>query len=389
MNLSRTLSRLAAEALSERRRAGLLRIPRRVDAARPARLLQGGRWRRDFASNDYLGLARDPRVARAAASAVRRFGWGAGASRLITGTTSAHRALEEEVAAWQGSPKALVFSNGFMANLSVLSTLAAGETVFSDAANHASLIDACRLARCRVTVYPHRDAGALELLLKRHRRRSRRPCWIVTDAVFSVDGDAAPLAEIVALARRHGARLYLDEAHAVGILGAEGKGLAHAAGVAGSVDVRMGTFSKAIGSYGAFVAAPAPVVDLLYNAARPFVFTTALPAAHCAATEAALALARREEWRRTRLHANARRIRDGLRARGWDVGGADTPIVPVRVGTPRALARIGHRLERAGVWVGALRPPTVPPGACAFRVSVSAAHTRTDIDRLLAAFSEN
>ncbi len=381
------LERDAARALAGLRRAGLLRVPRPVDAARPGRVLEGGRWRIDFASNDYLGLARDPRLFRASAAAARRFGWGAGASRLITGTTREHQALEREVADWQGAPAALVLSSGFAANLSVLTALARGATVFSDAANHASLIDACRLARCRVVVWPHADMDALGALLARFRRGNRKgACWIVTDSVFSVDGDMAPLADLTRLAGRHGARLYVDEAHAVGVLGHEGRGLAHAAGVAELVEVRMGTFSKAAGSYGAFVVGKRPVIDLLYNTARPFVFTTAIPAPLCAATREALRILRREEWRRARLAENAARVREGLRARGWDVPDGPTPVVPVRVGTPRALARVGRRLERAGIRVGALRPPTVPAGACTFRVSVSAAHGTKEIDLLLEAF---
>lgn len=389
MTLPDTLERDAVRALAGLRRTDLLRVPRRVDSARPGRVLEGGRWWIDFASNDYLGLARDPRVFRAAAATARRFGWGSGASRLITGTTREHQALEGDVAVWQDAPAALVFSSGYMANLSVLTALARGAAVFSDAANHASLIDACRFARCRVTVYPHGDADALERLLRRFRRRAPgRACWIVTDGVFSVDGKTAPLARLAALADRYGARLHVDEAHAIGVLGREGRGLADESGIAGRIDVRMGTFSKALGSYGAFVVGERSVIDLLYNTARPFIFTTALPAPLCAATREALRILRREEWRRARLRANAALIRTGLRALGWNVAEGEMPIVSVRVGTPRKLMRVSRILDRAGIRVGALRPPTVPAGACCFRVSVSAVHTGKDVEKLLAAFGE-
>lgn len=375
-------------ALAARRRAGLLRVPRAATAVRPARWRGDARWLVNFASNDYLGLAGDRRLATAAAAAAGRFGWGAGASRLVTGTTAIHAALEADVAAWLGTERALVFPNGFMANLAVLSTAASrGDVLFSDAANHASLIDGCRAARCDVVVYPHADADALDALLARDRRR-RGIRWIVTDTVFSVDGDAAPLAALADVARRRGAALYLDEAHAVGVLGPEGRGLAAAAGVAPAADLRMGTFSKALGGYGAFVAGPRTAIDFLYNAARPFVYTTALPAAVCAADRAGLSLARRADGRRRRLLALAARARAGLSRRGWDVGPGAAHIVPVRVGSPRRLEAIARRLEVHGVRVGAFRPPTVPDGVSRFRVSLSAAHADADVERLLDAFGE-
>ncbi len=380
--------RRAHGELAWRRAQRLLRTPQPVSAARPGRLLCDGHWRRDFASNDYLGLARDRRLARAAGEAAKRFGWGAGASRLISGTTDLHQALERAIAVWQGTEKALVLSNGFLANLSVLSATArAGDIILSDAANHASLIDGIRLSRADAAIYRHRDMDHLASLLKRIRRRGRaRGIWVATESLFSADGDVAPLRVVVALARHYGAWVYVDEAHAVGVYGREGRGLADVQGVLEAVDLRMGTFSKAFGSYGAYVAGPAAVVDLLYNAARPFVFTTALPAPVSAASLEALSVVRKEEWRRARLWKRVREMRQGLLRQGWDLMGSESQILPVRVGTPSALAAIAKRLARAGVWAGALRPPTVPNGGCRLRVSVSAAHSAKDVREALAAF---
>lgn len=366
-------------------RDGLLRTLRPRRAAPAGRIRRDGRLLISLASNDYLGLSADPRLAAAADAAARRYGWGSTGSRLVTGTTEVHRALERDVARWQGREAALLLSSGYMANLSALTALAGeGDLILSDQRNHASLVDACRLSRADLRVYPHRDLAALEALLRGARRGGkgrRRGIWIVSDAVFSVDGDEADLPGICGLAERHGAWTYVDEAHAVGVYGSEGRGLADAQGAASRVDVLMGTFSKALGGYGAVLAARKEAIDLLLNAARPFVFTTALPAAAAAAGREALRIVRAEPARARSLWRNVRRLRVGLLAGGADLGGSTSQILPVRAGTPRGLLRLSAALERSGICAAALRPPTVPAGGACLRISPSAAHSEADMDR--------
>jgi len=351
-----------------------------VGSAAGPRIEVGGRTVLQFASNNYLGLAADPRVREAAVRAIEKWGWGAGASRLLAGHTDAHAALEADLAAFKGAEAALVFPSGYMANLgAVTAFVGRGDIVACDRENHASIYDAVRLSGAELARYPHADVGAAAELLG--ESSSARRALLVTDTVFSMGGDLAPLGELAAACRAAGAMLLVDEAHALGVLGPTGAGLAEARAITASV----GTLSKALGGVGGFVAASRDCVELLVNRARPFIYTTALPAAACEAARAALAILKAEPERRTRLLALADRLRRELRERGFDCGRSETQIVPVIVGEPaRALAMADALLGR-GIFCPAIRPPTVPPGTSRLRISLTAEHTEEDAELLVRA----
>ncbi len=379
---------LSAE-LDDLRRAGLLRALRRVERRDGAAVVVDGRPAVDFSSNDYLGLASDPRLARAAAAVLRSQGTGAAAARLISGNHPLHEALEESLAALKGTEAALLFPTGHAANVGTIPALVGrGDAVYSDALNHASLIDGCRLSRAELRVYPHADLDALDAMLGEDDGRFRRRL-VVTDAVFSMDGDLCPLDRWTEVARRHGAWTYVDEAHGTGVLGSHGRGSTERWGVEGEVDVVMGTLGKALGTAGAFVAGSRTLRDLLLNRARSFVFTTGTPPALAGAALEALRVVRDEPWRRDALRARARRLRAGLAALGHPAPGEDDGhIVPVPIGDPRVAVAAGEALRERGFLVGAVRPPTVPPGTSRLRLTVSAAHTEAHVDALLAALAE-
>jgi len=353
-----------------------------VGSAAGPRVSVGGRTVLQFASNNYLGLAGDPRVREAAVRAIERWGWGAGASRLLAGHTDAHAALEADLAAFKGTEAALVFPSGYMANLGAVTALVGrGDLVACDRENHASIYDAVRLSGAELARYPHADVGAAAELLNPQSAirnpQSRR--LLVSDTVFSMGGDVAPLGELAGICRAAGAMLVVDEAHALGVLGPTG------AGLGGAITASVGTLSKALGGVGGFVAASRDVIELLVNRARPFIYTTALPAAACEAARAALAILQAEPERRTRLLALADGLRRALRERDFDCGRSETPIVPVIVGEPsRALAMAAALLAR-GIFCPAIRPPTVPPGTSRLRVSLTAEHTEEDVDLLVRA----
>jgi 8-amino-7-oxononanoate synthase len=379
------------EALAQRRAAGLVRVRRAVLAQAGGRVRLAGRWLVNFASNDYLALATDPRLARAAARAARRYGTGATASPLIVGWSKPMRALERALADWEQCPRALCFASGFAANLGVVTALAGrGDVIFSDELNHASLIDGCRLSRASVQIYRHADANHLADLLAQHAAGARR-LLIVSDSVFSMDGDLAPLPALAELAQRYGAMLVLDEAHATGILGAQGSGLAElhrdSLSPLGERFVKVGTLSKALGSQGGYVCASKQVVRYLLNTARPYIYSTGLAPPVAAAARCAVGIARSPEATasRGRVLALAGELQTRLRARGWTVPATATQIVPIVVGsTPRALDLSRH-LARAGLLVPAIRPPTVPAGTARLRVSLTAAHTPADVLALVEA----
>jgi 8-amino-7-oxononanoate synthase len=357
-------------------------------AVRPGRFLRDGRWFVNFGSNDYLGLAADPRVVDAARAVAGRYGWGAGASPLVSGWTDEHQALVEALAAFERTEAAVLFPTGFAANMGTVAALVGKEdAVYSDRLNHACLIDGARLSRASVRVYPHNDPGALAATLERDRGRFRR-ALIVTDGVFSMDGDLAPLAEIVGIAERFGAMLLVDEAHATGVFGPDGRGAASACGVAERIGVRVGTLSKALGSLGGFVAGSKRLVEWLVNRARTQIYSTALPPAAAAAARAALAIVEAESWRREHVHALAARLRAALAGAGLDVGPSLGPHVPVLVGEPGKALALSARLSARGLFVPAIRPPTVPAGTSRLRISVTAAHTDDDVDALLSALLE-
>lgn len=343
----------------------------------------------DFSSNDYLGLASDSRLAAAAARAAIAHGTGSTASRLIAGNTTAHDDLDRALAEFLETEAALSFSSGYAANAGIIPALAGkNDVIFADQLNHASLIDGCRLSRATVHVYRHADAGALADLLAVHRAGHRR-ALIVTDGMFSMDGDLAPLADIAALARRHEAWLYVDDAHAIGVLGENGRGTAERFGVAREIDVLVGTLGKSFGAAGAFVAGSATLRDFLINRARSFVFSTGPMPAQAAAAREALRIAAAEPDRRVRTLENARFLRVGLQIKGLDVRGSDAlHIIPIVIGDAARTMAIGARLEERGFLVGAVRPPTVPEGTSRLRLSVGAAHTHAQIKELVNALAD-
>jgi 8-amino-7-oxononanoate synthase len=346
----------------------------------------GGRRLVNLCSNDYLGLASDPRLVQAAAAAAQREGAGAGAARLVAGDLPVHGALERRLADFKKTEAALLFSSGYHANAGALAALVEREdAVFSDRLNHASIVDGCRLSLAKTFRYPHCDLGALERLLSTTKARRK---LVVTDAVFGMDGDAAPLAAIAELCDRHGAMLYVDEAHATGILGPTGAGWAEAEGVTGRVDALMGTLGKALGSFGAFVAGSSALVEWLTSRARTFIFTTALPPAACGAALAALDVVAGEPGRRRHLEALSRRMKEGLAELGFDMTRVVAPIFPVILGEEGAALEASRRLRERGYFARAIRPPTVPPGTSRLRLSLTAGHTEEQVDGFLAALRE-
>jgi 8-amino-7-oxononanoate synthase len=360
------------ERLDELRRAGLHRRLRVIEGPQGPRVLLDGAEVLLLCSNNYLGLADHPRVRRAAADAAERYGAGAGASRLVSGTMSLHRRLEQRLAEFHRKPTGLLFGSGYLANTGTVAALAGrGEVVFSDELNHASIIDGCRLSRAEVFVYRHRDTEHLAWALG---RAGARASLIVTDAVFSMDGDVAPIGELVALARRHRCRLMVDEAHSIGALGHGGRGAVAAADMIEQVDVIVGTLGKALGSYGAYVCARAEIAELLLNTARPFIFSTAPPPPAVAAAQAALEILATRPGLVEQLRRNGAILREALGASGLAPGSSRTQIVPVIVGDPRQAMALCERALDGGVFAQAIRPPTVPAGSSRLRLAVMATH---------------
>ena len=345
-----------------------------------------GRELLNLTSNNYLGLAGDGRVVEGAVEAARAYGASVSASRLLCGSTPLHEELEGRLAALKGREAALLYSSGYLANLGALTALARpGDAIFSDALNHASIIDGCRLSGAETHVYRHRDADHLAELLRATPARRR---LIVSETVFSMDGDVAPLPALAELARAHDAVLVLDEAHATGVLGPNGEGALARSGVNAEADgdgvVVVGTLSKALASAGGFVAASATVIDYLVNRSRPFIFNTALPPASVGAALAALDVVAAEPERRARLEALAARLREGLVAAGHPPSGSETAIVPLLLGPADAALAVERQLREAGILARAIRPPTVPEGTARIRFNLIATHTEGDVDRVLA-----
>jgi 8-amino-7-oxononanoate synthase len=368
-----------AARLEELRDRGLHRRLRLVEGPQGSRVLLDGREVLLLCSNNYLGLADDQRVREAAAEAALRWGAGAGASRLISGNMEPHQTLERRLAAFAGAEAALLFGSGYLANTGTIAALAGrGQVVFSDELNHASIIDGCRLARAETFVYRHGDLDHLAWGLA---EAGERAALIVTDGVFSMDGDLAPLPELVELARRHGARLMVDEAHAIGAIGPGGRGTAAAAQLGGGeVDVLVGTLGKALGSYGAYVCADAATVDFLLNHARPFIFSTAPPPPAVGAAAAALAILETEPELVARLQANAAVLRTALAAEGLATGSSTTQIVPLGVGEAEPTMELCERALERGVFAQGIRPPTVPEGCSRLRFTVMATHTPAELE---------
>jgi 8-amino-7-oxononanoate synthase len=366
-----------AERLAELEELGLYRRLRMVSGPQGPRVVLDGRPVLLLCSNNYLGLADHPRVREAAADAAMRWGVGAGASRLVSGSMTVHRRLEEALAEFEGTEAALLFGSGYLANMGVVSALAGpGEVVFSDELNHASIVDGCRLARADTFVYEHCD---VEHLAWGMRQAEGRGALIVTDGVFSMDGDVAPLVDIVELARRHDARVVVDEAHGTGAIGPGGRGAVADAGLDGEVDVIVGTLGKALGSYGAYAACDAEMAEFLVNTARSLIFSTALPPPAAAGALAALELLCEQPRRVDKLQSNADALRDELVREGFEVTGSTTQIVPLVVGDARLAMRVCEAALERGVFAQAIRPPTVAEGTSRLRLAVMASHTRDEL----------
>ena len=373
------------EELQVLQSAGLRRTLRQVHQRRAGTVLLNGERIADFASNDYLGLASDPRLARAATAVLQAEGVGAGAARLISGNHPLHEALERALARFKGCEHALLFPSGYMANIGAIPALVGpGDVIYSDSLSHASLIDGCRLSKASLRVFPHADIDALAAMLEADRHEFRR-ALIVVEGVFSMDGDLFQLDRLVPLARRFDAWTYVDDAHGTGVLGASGAGSIEHFGVTGQIDVIVGTLGKAMGTSGAYVAGSQVLVDYLTSRARAFIYTTGTPAAIAAASLESLRVVQVEGWRRDAVRARAERLRERLRAAGREAPGMrDGHIVPILVGDAVQTMRLAGELRRRGFLVGGVRPPTVPTGTSRLRVSVSAVHPMELVDNLAA-----
>jgi 8-amino-7-oxononanoate synthase len=369
--------------LDQRAAEGLLRKRRLVDGPQQPILHVDGTDMLSFCSNDYLGLASHPALVAAMRQATAEVGVGGGASHLITGHHRLHHELESALAAFVGLPRALLFSTGYMANLGVVTALMGrGDAVFADRLNHASLNDAVVLARAELHRYPHNDLAALERQLAGSPAKRK---LVIVDAVFSMDGDIAPVPQLLALCERYGAWLMLDDAHGFGVLGAGGKGVLEHFGLHSPRIIYMATLGKAAGVFGAFVAGEPQLVEYLIQRARTYIYTTAMPPALAAALLAALPIMEQEQWRREHLGKLVAILRQGMTARRWRLATSQTPIQPLMIGGNKEALRVSDFLRERGLLVPAIRPPTVPENTSRLRISLSAAHGVADVERLIGA----
>lgn len=374
------------QLVQERAQAGGLRTLRPVEALDGRVIRIAGQQRVNFSSNNYLALADHPSVTAAVREALDRWGWGAGASRLVGGHTTVHADLERKLAALKNTEAALVCSTGYQANLAAIRALAGdGDVIFLDKLNHHSIIDAAKGSGALVRVFPHRHYDKLERLLQRHSDARRRV--IVTDTLFSMDGDFADLPRLVELKQRYDALLCVDEAHATGVWGQRGAGVAELQGVEHGIDVTVGTLSKALGGLGGFVAGSRAFIDWVINSAGAFIYTTALPPAGCAAAIAALEVIRQEPQRRERLIALSQDLRQRLQEADWNTADSNSQIVPVMLGTSEAAVGFSRALEDAGFLVPAIRPPTVPRGQARLRISLCCQHQPGELEALVVAMN--
>jgi 8-amino-7-oxononanoate synthase len=378
----------AAEGLAALEAEGLKRRLRASAGASLPEMELDGRRLVQFSSNNYLGLATHPRVLAAAAAALREFGAGTGASRLISGTQAPHAALERALAEFKGAEAALVYPSGSAANLGLLPSLAGeGDLIILDKACHATLYDGARLSGARIKRFPHNDLKRLAAVLA--ESKDAKKTVIVAEAVYSMDGDLAPLSALLAMAKDAGAMLALDEAHSTGVLGKTGRGILEHFSQAWHPNlVVTGTLSKALGSLGGFVAGPQSLIDWLVNSSRSFIFATALPASCAAAAHEALKVIGEEPQRMARLRENRERLALGLKAAGWEIGASQSPVIPVLLGPAWRATEMQEQLMEKGYYAPAIRPPTVPAGACRLRLSVSSEHSPAQIDGLLAALGK-
>ena len=373
--------------LADLDRRGLYRTLRRVDGEQDATLFLNGQEVINFSSNNYLGLANHPALREAAKAAIDRYGCGSGASRLICGNMALHEELENRIAKLKGTEAALVFNSGFQANSGVIATLVGqGDMVFSDELNHASLIDGCRLSRAKIAVYAHGDLDHLERLLKDAPRSGRK--LIVTESLFSMDGDEAPLDGSILLAEKYGAMTMVDEAHATGVFGPRGAGLVAQGGLGDRVTVQMGTLGKALGGFGAYIAGSRSLRELLINRCRSFIYTTSLPPAVMAMGIAAIDIVEKDMEKRRQLRANCATLRAGLQEAGYFLAKSRSQIMPLIVGDEARCMTLSRQLLEQGVFVQGIRPPTVPPGTSRLRLTVMATHTQRQLDEALRVFKE-
>ncbi len=383
-----SLDAFARERLEQLRARGTHRRLRVLDGAQAPRMTVEGREVLLFAGSNYLDLAHHPEVVEAGVRATRDLGCAAGGSRLINGNLRLHEELEEELAKFLGTDAALSFATGYMANVGLIPALVGDEDVIvSDALAHASIIDGCRLSRASVRVFAHGDLGALEATLREVASTARR-VLLTLDGVYSMDGDVAPLAEAVALARRYGALVLVDDAHGTGTLGANGRGTPEHCGVREGIDVLVGTLGKALGSFGAFVAGSRLLRELLVNEARSFIFSCALAPGPVASARASLALVQREPWRRQQLQRAAQRLRAALAGHGISTAPSTTQIVPVVIGESARTMRVCERLLERGFYTQGIRYPSVPEGTARLRITPMASHLDAEIDALAQAVAE-
>lgn len=372
---------LGAE-LQQRKSSGLYRSRRTIDSAQGVQIIADGRSLLSFCSNDYLGLANHPDIKLAMKHGIDQYGNGSGSAHLISGHSRAHHALEEELADFTGYPRALLFSTGYMANLGIAQALCGqGDAIFEDRLNHASLLDSALLSGARLQRYQHLDTTELANKLSASKKNEK---MVMTDGVFSMDGDLAPVAELAQLCKQHQAWLMIDDAHGFGVLGQQGKGLLeHSAIPIEQVPIYMGTLGKAVGTAGAFVAGSEELIEYLIQHARSYVYTTAMPAAVAEATRASLKIVKSEHWRRQHLQKLIQRFRSAAQQLGLQLMDSSTPIQPVVIGDSLKASRISERLLDNNILISAIRPPTVPEGSARLRITLSALHTETHIDQLL------
>jgi 8-amino-7-oxononanoate synthase len=374
------------ETIKQLNQAGLLRALKTIDAIKGAQVKVGPKWYTSFCSNDYLGLAQHPVLRQAMIQATREFGSGSGASRILAGTSKYHRQLEEAVARFKHMEEALIFTSGYVANLAVITALITkNDIIFCDELNHASLVDGARLTKAKLVVYKHQDMNSLEKGLSKSMSRGKLSGrgFIITDTVFSMDGDMAHLDDIVQLARKYGVYTIVDEAHGTGVLGPQGRGVAEHFGVEKKIDIIIGTFSKAVGSIGGFVTGSRKLMTYLRSKSRPFIFTTSLPPGVCAASCAGLRLIQTKPILRRQLWQNTQYIKGQLELKGFDLRNSASPIIPIIIGNARKTLSVAENLWREGIFTPAVRPPTVPPEQSRLRLTITNMHSKNDLDRLL------
>ncbi len=376
-----------SDELKTIKKSGLYRELNSVEGSQGTHLEIKGKTYLSFCSNNYLGLANNPLVIKAVKDAVGRYGWGAGASRLVSGNMRLHEVLEGEISRLKGKEASIVFPTGYMANIGTISSLVSkGDLVICDKLNHASIIDGCRLSGAGFRVYPHCDMKKLENILKKATKYSRK--LIVTDTVFSMDGDIAPLPDIVRIAHKYNAMVMADEAHGTGVFGENGRGVVEHFNLSKKVSIVMGTLSKAVGSLGGYVSGDADLINFLRNKARPFMYTTALPPAVCAASIAGIKLIRKNPSLRKSLWNNVRYLKKELDLLNFNLIPSESPIIPILIGDAKKAVDMSKLLYKKGILIPAIRPPTVPTRSSRLRMTVMSTHTRKDLERLLEVLSD-